>query len=594
MIDEEILFQPLGKKIKLSQVKNQPFIFLFAIIFLISLGYFFYLQFFFKQELLEAEEKIKTITYFSFPARGKIFDRSGKVLADSEQTFDAYLDLNKIKELPFEIKGRFFYRGNQLIIRDLDRKTALILLTKKIDGLEIVPSFKRKYLFHEEIGNLIGYVGFPSSEEKEFHSEEFIGKSGLELSYQNYLRGKLGEIVYKKESNGLKKLKETYPESGKNLVLTIDIDFQQKAYELIKNYLREHGYQRAALIALNPQNGEIITLISYPSYDPNWFLENQEKVNQILRDKNQPLFNRAIGGLYAPGSTIKLIVAAGALEEKIVTPETKIYASGALKIPNPYLPGTYSVFKDNNVHGWTDIYKAIADSVNIYFYVVGGGYPYPSKEIPIKDGLGIERLNKYWRLFNLGQKSGIDIIGEKEGFLPSPETKAKNVFDPVWRLGDTYNVSIGQGDLLVTPLQIALWTSAMATNRIYQPFLVKKIIDDNGKIIFDRSPKIIKENLIKTENLRIIQEGMRRTVASGTAKILNDLPVEVAGKSGTPEIFGKKKLNAIFTGYFPYQKPEIVITLLIEDVPTGSVATLPLYKELVKTYLELKYGRNTF
>jgi len=594
MIDEEILFQPSGKRIKLSQVKNRLFIFLFTIIFLISLGYFFYLQFFFKQELLEAEEKIKTITYFSFPARGKIFDRSGKVLADSEQTFDAYLDLNKIKDLSFETDGKFFYRGNQLIIRDLDRMTALGLLTKKIDGLEIVPSFKRKYLFREEIGNLIGYVGFPSAEEKEFHPEEFIGKSGLELSYQNYLRGKLGEIVYKKEINGLKKLKETYPESGKNLVLTIDIDFQQKAYELIKNYLREHGYQRAAFIALNPQNGEIISLISYPSYDPNWFLENPEKVNKILKDKNQPLFNRVIGGLYAPGSTIKLIVAAGALEEKIVSPETKIYASGELKIPNPYLPGTYSVFKDNKVHGWTDIYKAIADSVNIYFYVVGGGYPYPSAEIPIKNGLGIERLNKYWRLFNLGQKSGIDLIGEKKGFLPSSETKAKNVFDPVWRLGDTYNVSIGQGDLLVTPLQIALWTSAMATNKIYQPFLVKKIIDDNGRIIFDRNPKIIKENLIKPENLRIIQEGMRRTVISGTAKILNDLPVEVAGKSGTPEIYGKKKLNAIFTGYFPYQKPEIVMTLLIEDVPIGSVATLPLYKELVKTYLELKYGRNTF
>jgi penicillin-binding protein 2 len=372
------------------------------------------------------------------------------------------------------------------------------------------------------------------------------------------------------------------------------MDFQQKAYELIKNYLQENNYRKSAFIALNPQTGEIISLISYPSYDPNWFLENPEKVNQILKDKNQPLFNRVIGGLYAPGSTIKLIVAAGALEEKIVSPETKIYANGELKIPNPYFPGTYSIFKDNKVHGWTDIYKAIADSVNIYFYVVGGGYLYPSAEIPIKNGLGIEILNKYWKLFGLGQKSGVDLLGEKEGFLPSPETKAKNIFDPVWRLGDTYNVSIGQGDLLVTPLQIALWTSAMATNKIYQPFLVKKIIDDHNQIIFDRSPKIIKENLIKAENLRIIQEGMRRTVTSGTAQILNDLPVEVAGKSGTPEIYGKKKLNAIFTGYFPYQKPEIVMTLLIEDVPIGSVATLPLYKDLVKTYLELKYGRNTF
>jgi len=599
MIDEEILFQPSGKKIKISQFKNQSvFFFLFILVFLISFSYFLYLQFFLKEKYLTIEKNIRTVTYFIFSPRGKIFDRSGKILADSKPTFDAYIDLNKIKELPFEIKGKFFYRGTQLIVRDIDQKTALTLLTKKIDGLEIVPSFKRVYFGKEEIGNLIGYVGFPKEDEKNYYQEEFVGKSGIELSYQNYLHGKAGEIVYEREGEKLKKIQETEPQPGKNLVLTIDFEFQKKAYELIKNYLQEHNYQKAVFIALNPKNGEIISLISYPSYDPNWFLENPEKVRQILKDKNQPLFNRAVSGLYAPGSTIKLIVAAGALEEKIISPQAKIYAAGEIKIPNPYFPGTYSIFKDNKIHGWTDIKKAIADSVNVYFYVIGGGYPYNDLEtdppnLKIK-GLGINLLNKYWRLFNLGQKSGIDLLGEKEGFLPSPETKAKNLLDPYWRLGDTYNVSIGQGDILVTPLQIALWTSAFATNKIYQPFLVKKIIDENGKIIFERTPKILRENIIKEENLKIIQEGMRMTVTQGTAKILNDLPVKVAGKSGTPEIFGKKKLNAIFTGYFPYENPEIVMTLLIEDVPIGSVATLPLYKELVKAYLELNYGRNNF
>jgi penicillin-binding protein 2 len=597
MIDEEILLQPLGKKFKISKFKNQNiFIFIFVLVFLITLSYFFYLQFFFKEKYLAIEKNIKSITYFIFAPRGKIFDRHGKILADSLPTFDAYIDLNKINELPLEIKGKFFYRGNQLIIRDIDQKTALALLTKKIDGIEIVPSFKRVYLGQEEIGNLIGYVGFPSENEKNYYQEEFVGKSGIELSYQNYLQGKAGEVVYEKNGKNFKKVKETYPEPGKNLVLTLDFEFQKKAYELIKNYLQEHNYQKAVFIALNPKNGEIISLISYPSYDPNWFLSNPEKVSQVLNDKNQPLFNRAISGLYAPGSTIKLIVAAGALEERIINPETKIYANGQIKIPNPYFPGTYSIFKDNKIHGWTDIYKAIADSVNVYFYVVGGGYPYNDLEtdppnLKIK-GLGISLLNKYWKLFNLGQKTGIDLLGEKEGFLPSPETKAKNIFDPYWRLGDTYNVSIGQGDVLVTPLQIALWTSAFATNKIYQPYLVKKIIDENGKIIFERNPIALKENLIKEENLKVIQKGMRMTVTQGTAKILNDLPVEVAGKSGTPEIFGKKKLNAIFTGYFPYENPEVVMTLLIENVPIGSVAALPLYKELVKAYVELNFNKN--
>ncbi len=597
MIDEEILFSLNGAKIKSSNFKSRNyFIFIFFVIVLLATTYFFYLQFFEKEKLLKLEENIKTTVYFSFPPRGNIYDRNGKLLASSEQVFDVYLDLEKVPtEFNFQeilSSGRFFYRGHQLIVRNLPKEVALNLLANKPDFMEIIPSFKRKYLAHQEVGNLFGYVGFPGSTSK-YHPEEFVGQAGLELSYQDYLGGRLGEIVYQKTKNGLKKTKEIAVQPGKNLFLTIEADFQKRVYELMADYFHKNGYQSGTFIALKPNTGEIISLISYPSYDPQWFLENPQKVTQVLNDKNYPLFNRAISGLYAPGSTVKLIVAAGALEEKIVNPETKIYAGGEIKIPNPYFPGRYSVFKDNKVHGWTDIYKAIADSVNVYFYVVGGGYPYPSEEIPIKEGLGIDRLLKYWRLYNLGQKSGIDLVGEKEGFLPSPETKARNLFDKVWRLGDTYNVAIGQGDLLVTPLQIALWTAAMATNKIYQPFLVQKITDENGKIIFARQPKILKENLIKEENLKIIQKAMRLTATQGTAKAyLNDLPV--AGKSGTPEIYGKKKLNAIFTGYLPYDKPEIVMTLLIEDVPLGSIATLPLYREIVKAYLELNYGRDSF
>jgi penicillin-binding protein 2 len=599
MLDEEIIFQPFGKRLKTSQLKFEKFFFfLFFLVFLICFSYFFYLQVFFKEKFLTLEKNINKIVYFIFPARGKIFDRNGKIIADSLPTFDAYIDLKKIDKIPFELKGSFFYRGNQLIVRDIDREIALKFLIKKIDGLEIVPSFKRIYFGEEAFGNLIGYLGFPDEDDQNYYQEEFVGKSGIEFSYQNYLHGKAGEIVYKRENKSLKKISEFNPQPGKNLVLTIDFNFQKKAYELIKNYLQEHNYQKAVFIALNPKNGEVISLISYPSYDSNWFLKDKEKVLKIFKDQNNPLFNRAISGIYAPGSTIKLIVAAGALEEKIISPQVKIYSAGQIKIPNPYFPGTYSIFKDNKIHGWTDIKKAIADSVNVYFYVIGGGYPYndlqtdPSN-IKIK-GLGIQLLNKYWKLFHLGEKLGIDIIGEKNGFLPSPENTHNNIFDNSWRLGDTYNVSIGQGDVLVTPLQISAWTAAFATNKICKPYLVKKIIDEKGKIILEKTPQILRENLIKEENLKIIQEGMRMTVTQGTAKILNDLPVKVAGKSGTPEIFGKKKLNAIFTGYFPYEDPQIVMTLLIENVPLGSVATLPLYKELVKAYLELNHERNNF
>lgn len=599
MIDEDLIFQQLGKRVKFSNNKNFGWIF-WGLVFLICLNYFFWLQFFVKQDLLLAESAMKYLTYFSFPPRGSIIDRYGKIIATAEKSFDVYIDLtnynNNYNNNFDNLKGNIFFRGNQLIVRNVDRDIALDLLVKekKSSFLRVVPSYQRKYFFTEEVGNLIGFMGLPTNKENQFHQEEFIGKTGLELTYQNYLRGSLGKIVYKKESDkNLKKIKEITPQPGNNLVLTIDVDFQKKAYELIKKYFNEHGYQKGAFIVFDPNNGEVISLISYPSYNPSWLLD-KEKVKMVLNNRQQPLFNRVVSGLYAPGSTIKPVVAAAALEEKIISPTTKIYASGELRIPNPYFPGQFSIFKDNKVHGWTEVRKAIADSVNIYFYVVAGGYPYPSEEIPIKNGLGIYRLIKYWQLFNIGQKTNIDLVGEKKGFLPSPESKKENLTNKIWRLGDTYNVAIGQGDLLVTPLQIAIWTGALATNKIYQPFLVKQITNSRNEIIFKREPVLIKENLISQDTLKIIQEGMRQTVSQGTAKILNTLPVKVAGKSGTPEIYGKRRLNAIFTGYFPYENPKIVMTLLIEDVALGSVATLPLYYDLVKTYLELNRNKNSF
>ncbi|MCS7200699.1 MAG: penicillin-binding transpeptidase domain-containing protein [Patescibacteria group bacterium] len=594
MIDEDLIFQQSGRRVKESNNRNLSWLF-FGLIFLVVVSYFYFLQFFLKKELVLAEAKMKHLSFFSFPPRGIIFDRFGKVIASTEKSFDIYIDLSKYNHVDdLNIKGNFFYRGNQLIIRNVPREIALDLTLREKDlpYLKVVPSYHRVYLGSEEIGNVIGFIGFPTKGEKNFYPEEFIGKTGIEMVYQNYLRGQLGEIVYLREDdNNLKKIKEILPLPGDNVTLTLDWEFQKLAYELIKNYFSENDYQRGAFIALDPNTGEIISLISYPSYDPKLLL-NKETALKVLNNPNEPIFNRAISGLYSPGSTIKPIVAVAALEEKIVTPETQIYAEGKLTLPNPYFPGQYTVFRDNKFHGWTDVRKAIADSVNIYFYVVGGGYPYQSENIPVKNGLGIYKLLKYWQLYNLGQKTGIDLNGEEDGFLPSPEKKSQKFTDRTWRLGDTYNVAIGQGDLLVTPLQIAIWTAALATNKIYQPFLVKKISKPSGQIILERKPLIIKSDLVSQESLKIVQDGMRQTVTKGTAKMLNSLPVSVAGKSGTPEIFGKRKLNAIFTGYFPYEKPEVVMTLLIEDVPLGSVATLPLYYQLVKAYLNLNLDRN--
>lgn len=590
----DFLFLPRGKKIFLNLNFAYFYLVIFFIItFTLSFIVFFNLQFFYKAEAQEVLDSSRYLTFFYFPPRGRIFDRYGKILADSKKVYDVYANFQSLteeeKNLLTEIlekdKPLYFYWGDELIIRflELEQVSKILANKEKFPNLFLIPSYKRIYFGGEAFGNLIGYLGL-----SEKNSLELEGKMGIEAFYNDVLRGKPGRIVYQKIKGKLVKILEEEPIPGNDIYLTIDKELQQAIYQEFKNYFQETNYQKGGFILTDPRNGEVITLISYPSFDSSIFLEKREEIQKILTNKNNPLFNRIIGGLYSPGSTIKIIIGGAALEEKIVTPQTKIYSAGEIRIPHPYFPGVYSVFKDNKIHGWTDIYKAIADSVNVYFYLVGGGYPYPNEELPIKNGLGIERLVNYFKKFNLGEKTGIDFPGEKAGVLPQWENRQ-------WRLGDTYNVAIGQGEILVTPLQINLWTSYFTYGKIYRPHLLKKIVDNEGKTIFEAKDLILKENIISQENWKIIKEAMRLTVTQGTAKILNDLPLKLAGKSGSPQILGKEKLNAIFTGFAPFEKPEITATILIEEVPYGSVASLPLFKNIMSLYYQLKInGRNSF
>ncbi len=593
-IDEEIIKE---KESFYFKIFNIPKIYLIGFL----LVNFYFLLVVFKFSVIEFKkwslyaEKNRTLKLEIPAPRGLILDRNNKVIADNKPSFDLLVNLSNVKQedidflqdlitkynINFEIQGSYLYAKN------LKKEIAFRILSKYPNSLDIrvINSYSRNYPLKEGFGNLIGYLGFPSEEEIKKYNvspQEFIGKLGLEKFYQKYLKGDNGFIEIEKDvkENILKIIKNKEPKPGYNLRLSIDSEFQKKAYEILDQYMKERGYKKGGVIVINPNTGEVISLISYPDFDNNIFIENEiDKINEILKNPYNPLFNRVISGLYAPGSVVKPILAVGALEEKIIDPDKKIYSSGEIRVPNPYIPGSYSIFKDWKVHGWVDMRKAIANSVNVYFYTIGGGYD-------DQQGLGIYKIKKYFQLFGLGKKTGIDFYDEKDGFLPDPETKKKNLLDPIWRIGDTYNVSIGQGDLLVTPIQIAIFTSALATNKLVVPFIVKEILDENGKVLYIRKPFILKENLVDKNNLRIVQEGMRMTITEGTAKILNDFPIEIAGKSGTPQILGKKKLNAFFTGYAPYNNPEIVMVVFIEEVPEGSVATLPLYKELMKLYFQ--------
>ncbi|GIW66267.1 MAG: penicillin-binding protein 2 [Candidatus Parcubacteria bacterium] len=523
------------------------------------------------------------------PPRGLILDRYGKILADNDPSFDLIVDLNQINNEEKEYfeaiinnnNLTFAINNNQLIIKKIPKELAsrLILKYNNLLKVRLIDSYKRIYPYGIGFGNLLGYLGFPSDYEiknEKYAPDVFIGKMGLEKYYQNYLSGSEGEIIFEKDNklNIIRTIKNKEPKPGYLLKLTIDADFQKEAYKLFDQYMKSHNYHKGGLVVMKLNTGEIISLISYPDFDNNLFIEKNLEIKNILNNPNQPLFNRIVSGLYSPGSVIKPIIALAALEEKIIDPNKKIYSSGELRIPNPYFPNKYSIFKDWKAHGWVDIREAIANSVNVYFYTIGGGYG-------DQKGLGVNKIIHYLKIFNLDKKTGIDFPGEKNSFIPDPQKSNK-----IWRLGDTYNLSIGQGDLIITPIQIAVFTSALATNQLIKPYLVSEILDENNKTIFKNHPIVLKKNLTKPQNLKIIQEGMRMTVISGTAKILNSAKVAIAGKSGTPEILGKKKLNAFFTGYAPYEKPEIVMTLFIEEVPVGSVATLPLYRDLINLYFD--------
>lgn len=299
-------------------------------------------------------------------------------------------------------------------------------------------------------------------------------------------------------------------------------------------------------------NGEVLALVSYPEYDNNLITnattkEEKKQVADDLLDKRRKFLNRAVSGLFTPGSTVKPFFAYAALAEKIITPEQNIYSAGQLVIENKY-DGPDTVFKDWKAHGYVDMRKAIAQSSDEYFYQIGGGY---------KDqkGLGIARLNTYAKKFGFASTTGIDLPGEEFGVIPSPEWK-KKVFDEEWLLGNTYHSSIGQYGFQLTPLELVRAVSAIANGGyLVTPHILLRGVTASSSINLNQ------------KNLKVIQEGMRQTVTSegGTVKSLNLEGIEVAGKSGTAELGVTKQLvNSWTSGYFPYENPKYAFVVIME------------------------------
>lgn len=547
-------------------------------LFLVILGSFFFYSF--NLQVLSYEDyniKSENNKYLSkqiSAQRGIIYDRSMNQLAFNSQQFEliCYVDTLPIDGLLKEGEVREVARilemsfhelmekinekesGKLLIARDIGKDKAIVLKTKEkeLSSFELITKNTREYLDGNNFSHILGYVS----------GDTFDGEAGIERQYNNYLREDPGVLHIERDALG-RKIEEEIIEparSGDNLILNIDFDLQKKVSEYLEEVVKGYNASGGAVIAMNPQTGEVLSLASNPSFDSNIFSRNltTAQFNEIVSSPKVSFYNRAIAGEYSFASTIKPMIGVAALEENIITPNKSIYCDEKIELSD----GTFK--SDWKFHGWTDLKKAIAESSNVFFYHLGGGY----KNFI---GLGIEKIEKYLQYFGLGNLSQIDLPGEKPGLIPNPTWKRQLNGLP-WYPGDTYNVSIGQGYVKGTPLQLTVAIGAIANGgKIVKPQVVKSILDENNNVIEIFDTEIVSEVPTSSYSLEEIKKSMKETVTSslGTARSLQYLPVTSGAKTGTAETGKYKIYHNWITVFAPYDEPEIVLTVVIENVPNN-------------------------
>jgi len=552
-------------------------------------------------------------------SRGVIYDKNWEQLVWNQSSFDLVLNTSKLPKDEARKAGIIKDISNiiglevdidteekeKIVARDLPYQALISLQAEpeKFPGFEIRENLIRKYEKSCDLAHVLGYMSKIKGSELEECENcsilDYVGREGLEKSYENILKERKGEIQIERTAQGEEISREIakYPESGDSLILSLDFSLQKKVDQELRKIMEEMDAEKGAVVALDPRNGNILALVSLPTFDNNLFAKGitQEEFDELNSDKNNPQINRVISGLYPTGSTIKPLIASAALEEGIIKEDTQLYCPLSLCLENIYSKEK-ECFVDWKFHGLSDIKRALAESINPFFYMIGGGYIRPSfadLRLPkYFDGLGVDKIKEYLQKFGLGQKTGIDLPGEVEGRAPDEEWKQEYFANQakaqqIWYLGDTYNLSIGQGYLLTTPLQVASAFSAIANNgTLYKPKLVDKIINSEKELVEEKKPEIISNNIITPETLEIVREGMRQSVSSpsGSAFLLNSLPVKAAAKTGTAQI-SSQAFHENWIGVFaPYENPEIVLVILVEEVEGLQRAALRVSKEVLDWY----------
>jgi penicillin-binding protein 2 len=593
------------KKLEVPIFKTSLFKFFLLLLSLLAILYFRTFQL----QVIQAKEfQIKSQANQFFISkikaeRGVIYDQNFKQLVFNQPSFDLILKkselpkeererekvLKKVAEILKTDFGNLKEKLDSLpekikIAENLNHQTLIVLETKifELPGFEIEKKVQREYVDGETISHLIGYLGKVDVE----------GKEGIEKSYDKILKENPGKILIERDAKGriLSQKIVEFPKPGKSLVLWLDFDLQKKIKEEMEKKIKEVRAKGGAAVAIDPKTGGVLALVSLPSFDNNLFSKgiSQEDWEKLQKDPKSPLLNRATSGQYLFGSTVKPFIALAALEEKIISPNKKIDCQGKIEIPHRYNPEIVYEFRDWTVHGPTDIKKAIAESCNVFFYTIGGGYKN-------QEGLGPSKIKKYLEIFGFGKliDSDFPIPSFAKGLIGDPEWK-KEKFGENWWDGDTYNMSIGQGYILTTPLQVARAFAAIANGgKLLKPRFVKEIVNEERNVVEVVQPEIENEIKIDPKNLQIVKEGMRWAVTGqnsphASAIALNDLPVAVAAKTGTAQTLRKgcEDCYTIWISAFaPYEDPQIVLTIVLEEVKGRlSQVVVPVAKEILNWY----------
>lgn len=539
-------------------------------------------------------------------ARGVIYDRNGIIMAGSRSAYSIIMPINRkgnsldeeelnrlaalLKVPAAEIKQKIEKNktafGAIYLAHDVGIDVATLISEKKDEfpGIEIEVNPLRVYPYKEAGAQVLGYVGEAGADDRDaegnpYTSASLIGRAGIERRYNQYLEGKNGSRVVEVNASGqpVRDVGGNPSISGKSIRLTLDATLQKAAEDAIAEQIRSLAHSGvfptgASAIAVDPNSGAILAMVSWPSFDPNLFSRgiSSAEWNEIVNNANHPLQNRTISSMYPPGSLFKVITGAAALESKVTTPDEMIFDSGK----------HWVVDKRNaqgEAFGWINFYDALEKSDNVYFYEMGRR-------------LGIDRISSMAREFGLGKETGIDLGGESEGNVASEEYK-KKVFgqDQDWYLGETMDAAIGQSYTLATPIQMAMVYSALANGGFrYQPYLVSRIDNLDGTPLKIFSPNCVGTLPVSKATLSEIHTGLRRVMMKGGTggNLFYNYPIATAGKSGTAETNGLD--NGWFVAYAPFDKPEIVILCMFEHSGFGSESAAPVVKDIMDAYFH--YG----